>query len=547
MLTSITDDSSFVRPKKYDPANLKILIISTPKTGNTWLKHLLATIYNLPVVYLPGELVPENLVNPGPRWISHHHFYPQSSVTDWAEQNQVVLITTIRHPGDAFISLYNHSRNFTVELFQLDSPAHLMGRDNNHNGSNSIAYLKNHFPHMLSISLSWMRSQKSIVVRYEDLWRDPVATLQKLTDTICEVPLNQLGLAVDLCSIALVRNSANAAQSKFFRTGKIGNWRKELSPEVMAIFRTLQPYPAQFAALGYTLDPNDPLIDAPPVVRKSESPFQNVSHFDNGLPISSALAKLYLSLDPVLKQGWASVEKTTSPNSFFSWLDASAYANYYLEKTAVPINNVAKYVYQERPDLQQVFPDISGSSRLDYLIWFMLHGRFEHRIEQGFIKSMYDYFVTWSNQSVDEDPAKGTDAVVITNLAAYIYKTRPDLQQVFPDIYGSSRLDYLIWFMLHGRFEHRIERTAISNMYDCFLEWSIQAVVEDPCSEASKPVLTNLAAYIYRTRPDLQQKYPDLYGKNRLDYLSWLLYYGYISCKLDREVLLPILLSLNPV
>ncbi len=34
-------------------ANLKILIASTPQTGNTWLELLLSAIYDLPSVDLP--------------------------------------------------------------------------------------------------------------------------------------------------------------------------------------------------------------------------------------------------------------------------------------------------------------------------------------------------------------------------------------------------------------------------------------------------------------------------------------------------------------
>jgi hypothetical protein len=331
-----------------------------------------------------------------------------------------------------------------------------------------------------------------------------------------------------------LRNSQTRAGSKFFRTGKIGNWRTELGAEITEIFRNIEPYPSQFAALGYNLDPNDPLIDAPQVSRDSDSPFHNISHFDNGVPVSPTLVKLYLSLDQALKQNWVSVENTSAANSFFNWLGTPTN-----DQQEVPISNLANYIYQQRPDLQQNFPDISGKDRLEYLIWFILHGRFDYQIEPALTTSMYAYFVEWADKVV-----AGTTGPVITNLLAYIYRQRPDLQQAFPDIYGRNRLDCLIWFMLHGRFEHRIEPAFINNMHAYFMDWAVKVVAEDPLGKTAVPIITNLAAYIYYTRPDLQEKYPDLYGKNRFDYISWVLMYGRTFYKLEPDVTLPILLSL---
>jgi hypothetical protein len=296
----------------------------------------------------------------------------------------------------------------------------------------------------------------------------------------------------------------------------------------------MEPYPSQFAALGYNLDPTDPLMAAPQVLRNSNSPFHNISHFDNGVPVSPTLVKLYLSLDQALKQGWASVENTSSANSFFTWLGAPAN-----DEQEVPISNLANYIYQQRSDLQQVFPDLYGKSRLDYLIWFMLYGRFDYQIEPALTTNMYAYFVDWSDKVI-----AGATGPVITNLLAYIYQQRLDLQQVFPDLYGKNRLDCLLWFMLHGRFEYRIEPAFIKNMHIYFVDWSVKVVAEDPRGEDAVPVITNLAAYIYYTRPDLQEKYPDLYGQGRFDYISWVLMDGRIFYKLEPEVILPILLSL---
>ena len=41
-----------------DPDRLKIVILSAPKTGNTWLRWLLHYAYRIPIVELPLEWAP---------------------------------------------------------------------------------------------------------------------------------------------------------------------------------------------------------------------------------------------------------------------------------------------------------------------------------------------------------------------------------------------------------------------------------------------------------------------------------------------------------
>ncbi len=41
-----------------DPDRLKIVILSAPKTGNTWLRWLLHEAYRIPIVELPPEWAP---------------------------------------------------------------------------------------------------------------------------------------------------------------------------------------------------------------------------------------------------------------------------------------------------------------------------------------------------------------------------------------------------------------------------------------------------------------------------------------------------------
>jgi hypothetical protein len=110
--------------------NLKVLIVSTPKTGNTWIKFLLAALYHLPLrePTLPLDLT--QFAAWGPRWVAHQHLWPSTELLDWLREERVTIITTVRHPADILVSLYHYVRaatdrsNFDVALQALATAPH---------------------------------------------------------------------------------------------------------------------------------------------------------------------------------------------------------------------------------------------------------------------------------------------------------------------------------------------------------------------------------------------------------------------------------------
>lgn len=480
-MSSLNLSDRLVGKKSYNLDKLKIIVNSTPKTGNHWITYLLAAIYELPVVDLerPFDLAGAEAL--GPRWIGYQHYLPNSVVIDWAKHNNAIFITTLRHPGDVLVSLYHHVINFAHDVSEETSgvpymlqrlegtPYCRMGffyevanflKDNNQGclgGENFLSYVENSFFNDLSISLAWLRSGYSYAVRYEDLWRDPVTTLKELSSKIEEVPLDTIERAIEQCDIKMLRKVVDY-DPKFFRKGEIGDWRETLSPEVIERFRTLAPYPSQFAALGYTLDSADPLITEPPKPRSFYNPFHKVTHFDNGVPISPFLVKAYLSVPSEITKEWLPVDSAEPVNSFFAWLKAPSGRDLNRNKDLPAITNLASYIHRTRFDLQKAFPDPYGQNRIDYLSWFLGHAQSECKFDRAFIEPIRKSFIEWANQSAPADLYREGKWPVITNIAAYIYNIRPDLQQAFPDIYGQNRLDYAGWLTVHGRLEHSLEK-----------------------------------------------------------------------------------------
>jgi hypothetical protein len=244
--------------------HLRILIVSTPKTGNTWLKHLLANIYDLPVVTPAKAFEAAEIEAMGPRWVAHQHYGARTELVDCGRRNNVVFVTTLRHPCDALISKFHFVRDLGRRLKFADvdrSP--VMALDGDTIGENTASYVLDGFSATLDVSLSWLRSGESLLVRYEDLKREPVAVLQELTNAICKVPLHRIEGAIEACTIDQMRRM-KGMDPRFFRQGQVGGWRTELPKEIIDIFRHTDPYPAQFAELGYSLDQDDPIAPLPP-------------------------------------------------------------------------------------------------------------------------------------------------------------------------------------------------------------------------------------------------------------------------------------------
>ena len=63
-------------------------------------------------------------------------------------------------------------------------------------------------------------------------------------------------------------------------------------------------------------------------------------------------------------------------------------------------------------------------------------------------------FLNWVNEPMNTGSAAEP---VITRLALAIYQQRPDLQQTYPDIFGSHRWHYIKWFLLWGKTTYRLD------------------------------------------------------------------------------------------
>lgn len=281
---------------------LKIVIASTPKTGNTWLKLLLSEIYELPQVELLPRLELGDWAALGPRWIGHQHFLPEPLLREWGRENGVIFLTTIRHPGDVLVSLRHHVQNHAVPpTSEPSQPASMLLDAASVYGEHTRRFLEHGFYLVLHASICWWRGGWAEAVRYEDLCAQPVATLMALTNRILPVPEERLEDAVAACTITRLRERS-MADRKFFRQGTPGAWRTDLPPEMQEWLVSAEPYRTQLNLLGYPVPP----AKAPePIPQRTGRPFAAGGRFANGVKIAPVLAQLFAELPKSLSTQWS--------------------------------------------------------------------------------------------------------------------------------------------------------------------------------------------------------------------------------------------------
>jgi len=236
---------------------LKILIVGSPKTGNVWVERLLATIYGLPIVDMSGtsllEIPPPRLAVP--RFVAHQHYGCTPEILDWGRAEGVSFVTAVRHPGDAFVSLFHYVNEFAAAnaangLEMPESERAIVGKAID--SPEILEYLEVHFlPGVMQLSFDWLMSGASIVVRYEELRTSGAEALRGLTRRLKPVFTETIDRALKANSIDRVRR-LDPFLKLHCRDGSSGQWRRELTDAHREIFR--RQWSGQLAKLGYSFD-----------------------------------------------------------------------------------------------------------------------------------------------------------------------------------------------------------------------------------------------------------------------------------------------------
>lgn len=262
---------------------MRILVAGPPKTGNIWVEQILATIYNLSK--LSGKHLPKfdissfiDFVERGlfiDDSIFHQHFSFSNDLCYLCSMIDCQIVTVIRDPYDAFVSLFYYIQRFSDQFAAIGGlNAQAIGKDIDH--PIVIDILRVTFRRYLILANDWVRSGRSIVVRYEQLHDDAFHEVKAVTDRIRPVPNAAINEAIAACTADNMRKEGGYMQMHI-RSASVGDWRNHLTAAHLEVFRS--DLADLVVGLGYRVVEPDTIQGA--VARDSSA---GRTHAETGIP-----------------------------------------------------------------------------------------------------------------------------------------------------------------------------------------------------------------------------------------------------------------------
>jgi hypothetical protein len=228
----------------------RLFIVCTPRTGNTWLRKLLASALDLAeyAVHSESELDWENL--PAGCVVSMH-LRETEALRRFLDGLGFREIVTMRHPLDVLISILQFSQNDPTTFRWVGAED---GDERTLVGATptSPAFLRyclsQRATTLLGVSPQWMPYAAG-VVRYEQLVASPQPTLSALIEKLgmpCVRPLDQVVIEHTIDKLR-----AGISQHHFWQ-GRPSLWKRLLTKDI--VVPIADKHRAVFDQLGYVAD-----------------------------------------------------------------------------------------------------------------------------------------------------------------------------------------------------------------------------------------------------------------------------------------------------
>jgi len=246
---------SQVRDSSLASETLRVALVSTPRSGNTWFRHLVASVLELEQmpIYNPLEADWENLPR---RCILMTHWYRTDPFLSKLHDHDFRVLTLVRHPLDVLISILH----FTVH--NPETGRWLDGDQGNEEAIVGKSPLSPEFlayatspraKALLSVSAQWRLEPGVQLVRYEDLVKTP-------RETLLEISKSDRSDRATAVAEAIAKNtleSLRAREGLHHWRGRPGHWRlflpKALAEQIAAF------HAETFATFSYACDPDPEL------------------------------------------------------------------------------------------------------------------------------------------------------------------------------------------------------------------------------------------------------------------------------------------------
>lgn len=250
----VTDPSSpAMRPA------LRLAVVGTPRSGNTWLRRVLATAYEFTgetgwerSTHDPAEI--DWGADPA-RSIVQVHLRREPGYEQMFGTHGVRVVVPRRHPFDVLISILQYATHVHDTHRWLDGEGGdevaIRGLDPNH--PDFLAYATGPRARaLLAVSPAWRDAPGAVSLRYEDLVASPVPTLGRLAEALGQPPVIAWEEALAANTMAALRKTHGFGH---IWMGRPGLWRHLLTrPSAEALASAHAPL---LAAFGESAD-SDP-------------------------------------------------------------------------------------------------------------------------------------------------------------------------------------------------------------------------------------------------------------------------------------------------
>jgi len=240
-------------------APLRIALIGTPRSGNTWLRLLLGDAVGVPTIAV-HELTERELAELPAECVVQIHWRRQPAFVELLETHGFRVLTLARHPCDVLVSILQFAVHETA------TSQWLRGRGGDESclfgaSPRSRAFVEyaggERARELLAVTTDWWEHPGAVTARYEELVRDPVGELARLVSEFRPDSKADLPAIVAKHGIAELRKTA---MNSHFWKGTPGHWREFFTAEIAGeIFEANADH---FARLGYACDPDPALTDS---------------------------------------------------------------------------------------------------------------------------------------------------------------------------------------------------------------------------------------------------------------------------------------------
>ena len=231
---------------------MRIAIISTPRSGNTWLRYILANLYGLEqfAIHKPTDLEWTSLPN---RCVLQMHWHKTQEIMGLLEFYGFRVVAIARHPLDVLISILHFAPHEpqTAQWLEGEGGGESLIHGCSPMSTEFLSYATGpRTQALLSVTKEWWVMPSIIGVRYEDLVQKSQETVTSLCQKLDASPANVDKVLKSLAIEKLRQTSSN----QHFWQGRTGIWKALLTSDVAHAIASV--HQQVFTILGYLCDPD---------------------------------------------------------------------------------------------------------------------------------------------------------------------------------------------------------------------------------------------------------------------------------------------------